>query len=93
MVSSFYRGDQVLCREFQIAQAENADQLAVACYSTNKWSVDLTVRTSRGPLDGLTPASSAETLDAFLSSLGAGPAITGQVEIDALGKLKKLVRP
>lgn len=88
VVSSFYRGDQVLCREFRIAQAENADQLAVACYSTDKWSVDLTVRTSGGTGDGFRPASSAETLDAFLNSLGAGPAIVGQAEIDALGKLR-----
>lgn len=88
LIASFYRGDQVLCREFQIAHAEIGDHLAVACHTAGKWSVDLAIRTSGGTEDGYRPASSAETLDAFLSALGAGPAIVGQAETDALGKIR-----
>ncbi|MGE0241070.1 MAG: anti-sigma factor, partial [Parvibaculaceae bacterium] len=41
MFSSFFRGDQALCREFTIAHAARGDHLAVACRSAGNWSVDL----------------------------------------------------
>jgi hypothetical protein len=88
MTSSFYRGDQALCREFVIARPEKGDHLAVACRSADTWSIDLALRTAGGGADAYKPASSAETLDAFLSALGAGPSIEGQAELDALSKLR-----
>jgi hypothetical protein len=88
MTSSFYRGDQVLCREFAIAGPDKGDHLAVACRSADAWSIDLALRTGGAAADDYKPASSAETLDAFLNALGAGPAIEGQAEADALGKLR-----
>lgn len=87
MISSFYRDDQALCREFAIAQPEKGDHLAVACHKSGTWSIDLALRTGGGA-DSYKPASSAETVDAFLNTLGAGPAIEGQAETDALGKLR-----
>ncbi len=86
MVASFYRGDQALCREFTIARVEMGEHLAVACRSAGKWTIDLALRTGGGSGDAYTPASSAEALDAYLSALGAGPAIEGQAEADALNK-------
>lgn len=86
MVASFHRGDQALCREFTIVHAETGDHLAVACRSAGKWTIDLALRTGGGSADMYRPASSAETLDAFLNALGAGPAIEGQAEADALDK-------
>lgn len=88
MTSSFYRGDQVLCREFAITRPEKGDHLAVACRSAGAWSIDLALRTSGGADDTYKPASSAETLDAFLNALGAGPSIEGPAEVDALNKLR-----
>ena len=88
MIASYYRGDQALCREFTIAQPERGDRLAVACRGAGTWSIDLALRTSSGGADAYKPASSAETLDAFLNALGAGPAIEGQAEADALDKLR-----
>lgn len=88
MSNSFYRGDQVLCREFVIAKPEKGDHLAVACRSAGAWSIDLALRTSGAGADAYKPASSAETLDAFLNALGAGPSIEGQAEVDALSKLR-----
>jgi hypothetical protein len=86
MIASFQRSDQVLCREFNIAHAVIGDHLAIACRSAGKWSVDLALRTSGGAADTYKPASSTETIDAFLQALGAGPALEGQAEIDALAK-------
>jgi hypothetical protein len=88
MTSSFYRGDQVLCREFVIAGPEKGDHLAVACRNAGAWSIDLALRTSGVGADAYKPASSAETLDAFLNALGAGPSIEGQAEVDALSKVR-----
>lgn len=88
IVSSFHRGDQALCREFTITHAGIGDHLAVACRNAGRWSVDLALRTSGGSADAYKPASSAETVDAFLHALGAGPALEGQAEIDALGKVQ-----
>lgn len=88
VIASFHRSDQALCREFTIAHAGIGDHLAVACRSAGKWSVDLALRTSGGNADAYKPASSAETIDAFLHALGAGPALEGQAEIDALTRLK-----
>ncbi|QIG49305.1 hypothetical protein G5V57_17205 [Nordella sp. HKS 07] len=86
MVASFHRGDQALCREFTIAHAEIGDQLSVACRSAGQWTIDLALRTGGGSTDAYKPASSAETVDAFLNALGAGPAIVGEAETDALDK-------
>lgn len=88
MTSSFYRGDQVLCREFAIARPDKGDHLAVACRSADAWSIDLALRTGGAAAGDYKPASSAETLDAFLNALGAGPAIEGQAEVDALARLR-----
>lgn len=88
MIASFHRGDQALCREFAIVQPEKGDHLAVACRAAGAWSIDLALRTGGAAADGYKPASSAETVDAFLNALGAGPAIEGQAETDALGKLR-----
>lgn len=88
MISSFYRGDQALCREFALTHAEFGEHLAVACRGAGKWNIDLALRMSGSSADAYKPASSAETVDAFLEALGAGPAIEGQAEADALGKLQ-----
>jgi hypothetical protein len=86
MIASFYRSDQVLCREFSSAHAASGDHVAIACRSAGKWSVDLALRTSGGSVDAYKPASSAETVDAFLHALGAGPMLDAPAEIDALAK-------
>lgn len=88
MIASFYRGDQALCREFAITHVEFGEHLAVACRGAGKWNIDLALRMSGGSGDAYKPASSAETLDAFLEALGAGPAIEGQAEVDALAKIR-----
>lgn len=86
IIASFLRGDQALCREFGVTHAAMGDHLAIACRSGGKWSVDLALRTGGGETDAYKPASSMETIDAFLQALGAGPALEGQAEIDALAK-------
>lgn len=86
MIASFYRGDQALCREFTVADARIGDHLAVACRDAGSWTIDLALRTGGGSTDAYRPASSAETLDAYLNALGAGPPIEGQAEADALNR-------
>lgn len=88
VISSFYRDDQALCREFTIAEPRNGEHMAVACRNAGAWSIDLALRIGGGSADSYTPASSAETVDAFLNALGAGPAIEGQAETDALDKIR-----
>ncbi|WP_119389818.1 anti-sigma factor family protein [Taklimakanibacter lacteus] len=88
MISSFHRGDQALCREFRISRADMGNYLVVACHGPGKWGVDFAMRIEGGVGDGYRPASSAETLDAYLEALGAGPALEAEVESDALGKLR-----
>lgn len=88
MISSFHRADQALCREFRISRADMGDHLAVACHGPGKWSIDFALRVEGGAGDGYKPASSAQTLDAYLEALGAGPALEAEAESDALGKLR-----
>jgi hypothetical protein len=87
MVSSFHRADQALCREFEMSEVDAGNHLAVACHASGKWTVELALHNG-GPGDVYKPASPAETLEAFLNALGAGPALGDQAEADALGKLR-----
>lgn len=87
MVSSFHRADDALCREFEMSEATAGNHLAVACHVSGKWTIELALHNG-GPGDVYKPASPAETLEAFLNALGAGPALDDRAEADALGKVR-----
>jgi anti-sigma factor RsiW len=81
-VSSFRDPQQRLCREFELAGGSEA-YVAVACRQETEWNVAFAVSTPAAE-GGYQPASSLETLDSFLSSMGAGPPLSGEDEAAAL---------
>ncbi len=83
-VSSFRDGGDRLCREFEVDAASGA-YVAVACETDDAWSVALAINVP-SETGGYTPASSLDTLDAYLTSIGAGSPLSPEDEAAALGE-------
>lgn len=82
-ISSFRDGGERLCREFEVDAASGA-YVAVACEADEAWSVALAINVP-SQTGGYTPASSLDTLDAYLTSIGAGAPLSPEDEAAALG--------
>ena len=79
MVSSFeVAGD--LCREFELERGDGAANLVIACRQDGAWTPSLVVATASADAGGYVPASSTETIDAYLSSVDAGSALSPEDE-------------
>lgn len=86
-VSSFRDGDGRLCREFKQDRDGRDSVVAVACRADATWSVRLAVASAAGD-GGYAPASSLDTLDAWLSSVEAGAPLSDDEETAALSSLR-----
>lgn len=84
MVSSFDVGGD-LCREFELTRGEGSANLVIACRQDGAWTPNLIVATASSGGDGYVPASSTETIDAYLSSIEAGAALSPEDEAQRLG--------
>jgi hypothetical protein len=76
-----------LCREFEYDQSAGSTYVGVACEQSGTW--DLRFAVASAPDDGgYAPASSLDTLDAYLEATGAGQPMTPEDEAAALAALR-----
>lgn len=87
MVSSFTNADKALCREFEYVPPEGPILLSVSCHRNGAWGVQMAVATSASEGTGYVPASSMETLDAYLMATGAAAPLSPEAETAALHDL------
>ncbi|WDZ80209.1 anti-sigma factor (plasmid) [Ensifer adhaerens] len=83
LVSAFELATGQLCREYELAQPGEPGLVAVACRKASIWQTRLVVTKPEGG-DGYAPASSLETVDAYLTSIGAGQPLDAEAEKRAL---------
>lgn len=86
-VSTFRDEADQLCREFQHGHPDGDTVVAVACREDAAWDVRFAIAAGTADGDSYTPASSLETLDAFLVVTGAGAPLSAEDEAAALQAL------
>jgi hypothetical protein len=77
VVASFRDERGEICREYELKQPESST-LTIACRQNGTWTTRLALTTPRA--DGYVPASSQETIDAYLSSIEAGAPLSPEEE-------------
>lgn len=87
-IASFRDGDGQLCREFEQDRVGGASVVAVACRGDEAWSVRFAVASAASDDTGYVPASSLDTLDAWLSAIEAGAPLSDEEEAAALADLR-----
>lgn len=85
IITSFQTADGALCREFEFDARAGDQFISVACHAENHWGTQLAILTGSQAETGYTPASSLDTLDAYLTSIGAGAPLSAEQEAAALG--------
>lgn len=86
-IASFNDGSGDLCREFELDSANANTIVSVACWSDNAWTARFAV--AAPPQEsGYAPASSMESLDAYLAAIGATDTLSADAERERLGQLK-----
>lgn len=86
LVSSFRDGGGALCREFELKQAGGAATVTVACRDGLQWLVRLVVAGPTTSIGAYQPAGATETVDAFLTTIGAGAPLLEAEEKAALAR-------
>ncbi|OMQ44453.1 hypothetical protein [Ensifer sp. 1H6] len=87
LVSTFQAGGERLCREYEMKRPDQPDFVSVACRNAGRWQTQLAIVTAETG-EGFAPASSLETVDAYLSSIGAGAPLEAAAEKKALAGRK-----
>ena len=91
LIASFRNGDGQLCREFEFDRPGRQTIVSVACHpgssDAGSWSTQLAVLAPPSEGSGYAPASSLETLDAYLGAIHAGPPMSDDDEAVALSQL------
>ncbi|MBX9469652.1 MAG: hypothetical protein KL839_18175 [Rhizobium sp.] len=77
MIASFRDAEGHLCREYE-RKAADAVTTAVACHGPAGWQTRIAL--TNPVAEGYVPASTTDTLDAFLSGIGAGAPLSPQEE-------------
>ncbi|MDZ7873319.1 MAG: zf-HC2 domain-containing protein [Rhizobium sp.] len=77
MIASFRDAEGHLCREFE-RKAAQAVTTAVACHGSAGWQTRFAL--TNPVAEGYVPASTTDTLDAFLSGIGAGAPLSPEEE-------------
>jgi len=86
-IASYRDPDGTLCREFEVDGSNGSTVVAVACNPGSTWDVQFTV--VAGQTDaGYAPASSLESLEAYLAAVDAGEPLTAADEAAALTGLQ-----
>lgn len=86
-IATFRDSARALCREFELDSADRSTVVSVACRTGAEWRVTFAV-VAPGDSGGYAPASSTETLDAYLSAIDAGPPLETAEEANALSDLR-----
>lgn len=87
MIATFRDAEDGLCREFEVDQDDRSTFVSVACRMTEVWEIQFAVAATSRSADGYAPASSLESLDAYLSAIGAGEPLSEEEEKTALAIL------
>ncbi|TCN36391.1 anti-sigma factor [Sinorhizobium americanum] len=87
-IATFRDNAQALCREFEVDSADRSTVVSVACLAGAGWRVTFAVAAPGGS-DGYAPASSLETLDSYLTAVGAGQPLETAEEAKVLGDLRQ----
>lgn len=85
MIASFRDAEGHLCREYE-RKAADAVTTAVACHGPAGWQTRFAL--TNPVAEGYVPASTTDTLDAFLSGIGAGAPLSPQEEIADIEALR-----
>lgn len=83
-IASFLDADGAFCREFEFDRAALGTLVSVACRTDDGWQARFAVVAPGADETGYAPASSLETLDAYLGAIGAGAPLTLDDEAAAL---------
>lgn len=83
-IASFRTADGDLCREFEFDAPDRSTLVSVACRDGTAWDLRLAIVAPGADASGYAPASSMETLDAYLSAIGAGAPLTAEEEAAAI---------
>ncbi len=86
-IASFRDADGQLCREFEVDRTGGDTVVSVACRTPAGWEPRLAIVAPGAEDGGYAPASSLETLDAYLGAIGAGPPLSPEDEASALRDL------
>ncbi|WP_026620480.1 anti-sigma factor RsiW (plasmid) [Ensifer sp. WSM1721] len=89
VIATFRDRAQALCREFELDSADRSTVVSVACRAGSEWRVTFAVAAPSGS-GGYAPASSTETLDAYLTAIDAGPPLEAEEEAKALSDLREV---
>ncbi len=88
LIATFNDNSQSLCREFEYARTGGSTVVSVACRDGTGWEVMLAVTAAPSGDTGYAPASSLETLDAYLTATGAQAPLSARDEARALEGLR-----
>ncbi|NUB45964.1 hypothetical protein GEU84_016320 [Fertoebacter nigrum] len=88
LIATFRDANGHLCREFEREQMSGASVVAVACRADAQWEVRFAVAVAAADDTAYAPASSLETLDAWLSATGAAAPMSQEEERAALDSLR-----
>jgi anti-sigma factor RsiW len=83
-IASFRTADGDLCREFEFDAPDRSTLISVACRDGAAWDLRLAIVAPSADASGYAPASSLDTLDAYLSAMGAGAPLTAEEEATAI---------
>lgn len=88
MVTTFRDASGQLCREYEV-ERDTGVLLGVSCRAEDNWSIRFALATPGSAEGTFRPASSTETLDAWLVSTGAGAPLSETEERAALGEVAR----
>lgn len=86
-IATFRDNAWALCREFELDSADRSTVVSVACRTGTEWRVTFAV-VAPGGSGGYAPASSTETLDAYLAAIDAGAPLEAAEEARVLRELQ-----
>lgn len=88
VIASFANVEGEFCREFEFDAADGTTVVSVACHAAGAWEPRFAVVAERGDGTSYAPASSLETLDAYLMAIGAEQPLAAAEEEAALERLE-----
>ena len=83
-IASFRNADGEFCREFEVDRARRDTLVSVACRTETGWKTRFVVLAAGSQGTGYAPASALETLDAYLTGIGAGAPLSLEEEAAVL---------
>lgn len=87
-IASFRNAEGELCREFEYDRTGLDTVVSVACRTDAGWQPRFAVVAAGADETGYAPASSLETLDAYLMAIGAGSPLSVDEEAAALSAIR-----